>query len=83
VYVTVFEVSKPADQRSVYVGDDCLQAVSVAAPCLAPYGVFEFPEALPARSMSALLEVVSQKIESTTVGDVYNAGFVLMEFQSG
>ena len=53
------------------------------APGLGPNGVSKFPLPLPSRPALALLEMVTEKVESTRLGGIHNSRLDRMQRQSG
>jgi hypothetical protein len=78
----MFEIFKPAPQTLIQRADDPIQALPVIALGHASDVVFEFLQALPARPLLALLEMVSEKIKASWLHRIYHSCFVWMQLQS-
>ena len=81
--IAVLEVAKPAVQGSIQIDDGGLQALPARAPGLGSNRVSKFPFTLPTRPFSALLEMVTEKIEAPRLGGVHNSRLDRMQHQSG
>ena len=71
--MAVLEVPKPAYQGSIQIDDGGGKALPMRARGLGPNRVAKFPLTLPARPLAALLEVVTEKIETARLGGVHDA----------
>ena len=79
---TMFEVPKPSLQGEIQIRADGFHTSSIVASGLAPYGVFEFIQALLARPFLSPFEVVAQEVESSSLPNIYYPGFGRVQFQS-
>ena len=81
--IAVLEILKPAHQGSIQIDEGGLKALPVRAPGLGSDGVWKFPLTLRARPFAALLEMVTEKIETARLGGVHNPRLDRVQRQSG
>src|SRR5688572_8259834 len=79
--VAMLEVFHPAPQATVYVVDDVLHRVRALAGGLDPEGVLQSVQALLARPAVAAFEVVAQKIKTSRLTGIDDAGLGRMQAQ--
>ena len=68
---SMLEVPEPAFQCEIHIRADGFHTPSIVAPGLAPYGVFEFIQALLARPFLSPFEMVSQEVEPSSLASVH------------
>ena len=79
---TVLEVPKPAFQCEIQIRADGSYTSSIAASGLAPYGVFEFIQALLARPFLSLFKMVAKEVEPSSLAGINDPCFSRVQFQS-
>src|SRR5208283_5271012 len=79
----MLKVLKPAPQGSIQIDEGGRQALPLRAPGLVPNTVSKFPLTLSARPFAALLEMVTEKVESPRWGGIHDSRLDRMQRQSG
>ena len=78
----MLEVPKPAFQCEIQIRADGSYTSSIAASGLAPYGVFEFIQALLARPFLSLFKMVAKEVEPSSLAGINDPCFSRVQFQS-
>ena len=68
---TMLEVLEPPFQCEIQIRADGFHTSSIVASGLAPYGVFEFAQALLARPFLSPFKMVSQEVEPSSLASIY------------
>src|SRR6202030_672580 len=79
---TMLEVHIPAFQCQIQIRADGFHTSSITSSGLAPYGVFEFIQALLARPFLSPFKMVAKEVEPSSLAGIYDPCFGRVQFQS-
>ena len=79
---TMLEVPEPAFQCEVHIRADGFHTPSIVASGFAPYGLFEFIQALLARPFLSPFKMVAKEVEPSSLTGIYDPCFSRVQFQS-
>src|SRR5436305_13649664 len=80
--MAVLEVVEPSSQNGIQLRDDAGQAVPVGASRVKSNLVFDLAQAFRAGPFLTSLEVIPEKVESTSLGGIHNLRLLWMQLQT-